>query len=558
MCRVYINYFFPYFNMDVPYFNWASDQWIHYAVIRDSIEHSYFNGSYLEIYSFFLPTFYMSFIGVYYLTNLSLIILFKWIPVFFGSFAILALINISKMISKNWNIAIISGILVSISAPVFLHSTSVVWPQLFGHYLIIVTMISFLRSYSNPSYRNLGLFIVSFIFLSIAHVVSAVVGAAIVLISFILISFKKGFDKRIFLILIPCYIFLGCWGALFYSSIAQFGINSLFDIIKYLGLGLVGFGVALVFLYFVSKRIDREKPRKKFSVGILGKILLCAIILIFFNPFFWYYFPLTKDMANFLPFTYFAILMIAMIIPLVLGIIGFGLVFDINKIRFINLLGWMLGIFLITLFFLLFGTFEQPSRTVIFILEPLTIYSSFYLIKFLKNKSYRKKLIIFLIISITATPLSIMSFTTTAIGSGAINKRSEVYSNYWYENYSQINETVFITDTREGYLTIGMFWNRSIDLKLIQNINYVLPENYEALINLTSQGPYYGCGVQFSTNFFVHENYYHTIFRSEITRLYITPELENNWTASSDTIYLRIYCSQNTEIYYIPFVNRSV
>jgi hypothetical protein len=263
-------------------------------------------------------------------------------------------------------------------------------------------------------------------------------------------------------------------------------------------------------------------------------------------------------MANFLPFSYFAIMMIAMIIPIIFGIIGFGINFNVNKVRYINLLGWVVGIVLITLFFLIFGTFEQPSRTIIFILEPITIYSSFYLFRFLKNKSFRKKIGLFFLVALVTTPLSILSFTTTSIGSGAINLRSEVYPNYWYQNHTNINNTVFISDTRSAYLTIGLYWDRTGNLKLIQNFNYMIPENYDLLINLTNQeGIFYGCDALFTTNFFVHENYYHTIFRSEIERLYITPELEDEWLSSSNTTYLRIYCNQYTEIYYIPFINIS-
>jgi len=553
LCRVYINYFCPYYNSYIPYFNWASDHWVHYAVVRDAIKYSYLDTSYMSIYNFYYPTFYMSLIGTYYITGLDLISIFKLFPIFIGSCSVCSLILLTKYITKNWKCALITGLMISIISPAFLSSTGVTWPQLIGHYIISCLMISFYRLYKKQSLKNTSIFIILFTFLCISHIVSIVVGAIAIAISFILISFKKGFNVKIFIILIPNYIFIGVWTFLFNISNPQFGINTTFDLIKYLGLGIGGLAAGILILYLISKLINTEELQFKIEIGWLGYIILSFIILVFFNPWFWYYFPLTTDIAKFLPFDYFVYLFITISGSIIFSIFGFIMRYKINKIEFINLLGWVLGIALITAFFAMLGTFEEPSRTLLFVFEPLAIYSSFFIVKIIKSKKWKKS--IFLLLIVIFTPMNLFSFTATSIGSGTINFPSEVYAADWFLNYNNwSSNTLYIAGSRGMYLNIGMYWDRSQDFAYVQLLEYLEPENFEMIRNITNE-VFIGYNAMFMTSFFVKEWYFHTIYRSKIERLYITPELSEGWVNSSSRPYLKIYCNQFSDIYFVPYLN---
>jgi len=554
--RIYINYYSQYFNIMLPYFSWASDQWVHYAFVRDAIEHSYFDTSYMYLYKFYYPIFYLSLMGSYYITGLSLLSLFRLIPIFFGSCIIISLMLLAKMITKSWKNALITGLFLTIASPVFLSSTSVIWPQLIGDFIVSILIISFIRIYNDYSIKNVSIFVFLFLFLCVSHIVSIIVGAIIIMTGFILLSFKKGFNLKIFITLIPCYIFTILWTYNFNISDVQFGITSIFDLIKYGILGLIGIFVTFIFTYYISKMIKDEKPILKFEIGWLGYILFGIIVLILFNPWFWYYFPLTHDMVNFIPFEFFATLLITIAYSLTFGIIGFVMGFRINKLEYIILLGWILGISLITAFFALQGTYEQPSRTIIFCFEPLTIYSSFYLITLIKGKKKRRwKLGFFFISIIILSPLNLYSFTATSIGSGTINFKSEVYGAQWYGTYNNWTEnTLYIVGTRGMYLNIGLFWDRNHSFVYIQDLNYLKPSYFNSIRNDTNR-LYIGFNTVFMTNYFVHNWYFYTFFKSKIKKLYITPDLEQGWVNSSSTPYIKMYCNQYSEIYFIPFVN---
>jgi len=550
--RIFINYYSPFYNTIINYFNWASDQWIHYAFVRDTINYSYFDTTYMNLYGFFYPTFYMSLTGAYFITNLNLFSLFKWIPIYLGSFIVIALVLLSKTLLKKWSYALITGLMISVAAPAFLSSTGVVWPQIIGHYLIICLMICFYRMYKNASKLNIGLYITFFIFLSISHIVSIIVGVAIFAISFILITFKKGFNTRVFLATLVCIVISMIWTIQFNIS-EQIGIRTTFDLLKYLGLGVVGIGVALIFLYLVSRKINKDELQPKFKLGPLGYILLIAFIAILYNPLFWYYFPLTKDIINFLTLNYFMILFITVATSLICSIIGFLISYNINKIRHIMMLGWLLGLALMGAFFCVFGNFEEPSRIIMFAFEPLAIYSSIFIVSFLrKSKKFR---CIFLLLTVILTPLNIYTFTTVSIGSGTIDLKSEVIAAQWFDfYYNNSEDVIYLCDTRTYYLYAGICWNRSYDFIYTKNLDYLKPENFDLVMNLTNY-VYNGSNAVFMTNYFSHKYYYHVIIGSDIDLLQITPDLEQGWVNSSSRPYLRIYSSQYTEIYFIQFIN---
>ncbi|MHA1830085.1 MAG: hypothetical protein ACTSWR_00970, partial [Candidatus Helarchaeota archaeon] len=114
--------------------------------------------------------------------------------------------------------------------------------------------------------------------------------------------------------------------------------------------------------------------------------------------------------------------------------------------------------------------------------------------------------------------------------------------------------TLYIVGTRGMYLNIGLFWDRNHSFVYIQDLNYLKPSYFNSIRNDTNK-LYIGFNAVFMTNYFVHNWYFYTFFKSKIKKLYITPDLEQGWVNSSSTPYIKIYCNQYSEIYFIPFVN---
>jgi len=554
--RIFVNYFFLYYNSDIPYFSWASDQWIHYAVVRNIIKYSYFDLSYMEIYRFYYPIFYISLASSYYITNIGLISLFKILSIYFGLFIVWSFISLSKLITDNWKISIICGILITIAAPLTFISTSVIWPQLFGHYIILMTLMSFIRLNNSKSIKNIFLFLSLFLLLGVSHIVSVIVGIVIIFISFILLSFKQGFDKLIFILICLCTLFSIFWTVQFNLSDPQFGINSIFDLLKYLGIGCVGLIIGILFLrYVANKNIYKETIDLKFKFGRISYIFISIIILLLYNPLFWLYLPITKDFIRFSSYEYFYIMLLSSMIPSTIAIFGFLMVFRTNKTGFITLLGWLLSIVLLTTFFGLLGTFEQPSRTTIFIFEPISIYGSYTIFKIIKNNKKRHNLFIFFIIIISITPLTLFSFTSSSLGSGGINFRSEVYAELWYNKYNNwSSNTLYIADIRGMYLNFGIFWDKNRKFEGIQNLDYLNPENYDLILNITNT-EYKGYNIMFYTNYYVHTKCFHNVYRSKIQEMYLTTEIENEWINNPNKPFIRIYSSHLTEIYMLLYIN---
>ncbi|MBD3227934.1 MAG: hypothetical protein GF329_07070 [Candidatus Lokiarchaeota archaeon] len=304
--RILLNYFYPVsytiYKTEIPYFNWASDPWTHYAIVRDSIEYNYYGLDYMNsFYDFFYPIFYTSTIGLYYLTGLNLFSLFKIMPIFIGSFAGLGIVVLTKNLTDSWKKALMAGLLIAIASPFFLSFTNVMWPQLIGQYLIIVLILSFYRMYKKQGLKEISLFIVVFCFLVLSHVISMVVGGIIMFSCNILLIFKRGLNWRVVFSWMICNIFLIFWTMSYYYSAIQMILISYAELILYLGLSLGFLGLSTAVLYVISRKINGIETDEPFKLKVKSKIFIGVLVVICFNPYTWLFFPLTRAYSQFIP-----------------------------------------------------------------------------------------------------------------------------------------------------------------------------------------------------------------------------------------------------------------
>ncbi|MBD3227933.1 MAG: hypothetical protein GF329_07065 [Candidatus Lokiarchaeota archaeon] len=245
-------------------------------------------------------------------------------------------------------------------------------------------------------------------------------------------------------------------------------------------------------------------------------------------------------------------------IPVFLGSIGFIKDAMKNKEGHMILLSWVLAILSISLYFLFMETWAHPTRTFSFVLDPLIIFGSIFLIKKLKSMKLKVGSCLIIIFVLIATPLTILSSTTLSYGAGSINNRSEISTYDWYNlNTNWSDSQIFLADKRSSWAMRGIYWSRGAQLNIIQEIDLFLPENYNRLKQYLNEN-YNGCNALLMINHYMKDNglYYidgNHIYETKLIEIPITAEIENGWVNSSSKNYLKIYCNQYSDIYLVEY-----
>ncbi|NHI94808.1 MAG: hypothetical protein EAX96_20115 [Candidatus Lokiarchaeota archaeon] len=493
-----------------PLLNSSSDPWIHYAVVRDILNNNYFSFDYYSIYNFYLPIWYVSLTAFKLVTGLGLINALQLFTLFIGIGGILFISTLTLKFTKRLKIVMAIGLSYSIINPFIILYTSLIWPQFLGHVFIPFSLIFLFLLQEKGDIYNSVLLISSFILILFSHIISALVLIGIIVFIAITLFFAKKINKYMIISGLICILFFLFWSLLYYKDLffSMFQITMGYNlnplntsilsttfIIDYQK--IINFGIILLLIvgflsvaYLFAKKYELThffKYELKFSVKTI--LIILAIVLIVTNPFFWYFVPLKNEYFQQLPIFIYILNFIVFIIPIFFTILGVSIIFTAKGIRNYNILAWGISIAFIGTMIIFLQDIIFGGRVLSFGFDFITVVTGvgmFFLVERFKNM--KQKYVIFISILLIALPFPLIIRNAHLYGIGTTS-----YSDYcMYQtlgnHYNRSNYV--LSDFRMDYLTIGIFWDRESDLKIIGDVNTsdgyklaVYPENLNYLLN---------------------------------------------------------------------------
>ena len=498
-----------YHVFQTPLLNTSSDPWIHYAVVRDTLNNNYFSFDYYSIYNFYLPIWYISLTSFKLITGLALINSLQIFTLFIGIGGILFISTISYKFTKNLRLVIAIGLVYSIINPLIILYTSIIWPQFLGHVFIPFSLIFLFSLQEKGDIYNSVLLIFSFIFLVFTHIISALVLIGIIAFVAITLFFAKKIDRYMIISCVICVTFFITWVVLYYSDLffsmfqfifvtnAQtFNVSSLSMSMSIDSQTILNFGIVLLLAvgllavaYAFAKKYDLEKIFKyelKFSVKTI--LIILVIVLIVTNPFIWYFVPLKNEYFQQLPILIYCLNFIIFIIPIFFTIIGISVIFSAKGHRNFGIVAWGISIAFIGIMIVFLQDIVFGGRVLSFAFDFVTVVAGagmFFIVE--KIKDTKKKYAIFISIIVISLPFPLIIRNLHLYGIG-----TTTYSDYCMyqtlsEHYDRSNYV--LSDFRMDYLTIGILWNRNSGLRIIGDVNTsegyklaVYPENLDDLL----------------------------------------------------------------------------
>ncbi|MHA1377703.1 MAG: hypothetical protein ACTSRG_04915 [Candidatus Helarchaeota archaeon] len=472
-----------------PLFGTPSDPWIHYGISKAAINLKWFEFYYGAIYDVFYPLYYMTLVGLKFISGFGLLLTCKTTPMIISIFSTFILMILAFRATKKWEIAILTGLFCSTIDVITPVNSATLWPQTIGYMFFPLIIYAFLRVNEEPEIKNVILAFSFFAYLTITHVVSiAAVIAALFLIAITLI-YKKTYTKWFIFTLIVSLGFFGIWSSVFYvnklAELASFNLSRLdFSLVMILGVaGLLGLGI----IYFYLKRFG-PTVRTGFELTFT-KMSIIIILLVFgigLNPVIWMIFPITSGFAQGLPFLDYIVIFLAVYPMLIIGILGFRVVFHRGGMRDQFLSGWLIGIIIIAALIMFGGNYLFSGRVGAFatglfcILSAVAVFSIF---STFKNRT-RKKIVILSLLTLYSTPFTLL-YRYPLIYGIEETRFSEFQSLSWLSPHVT-PFPVFIGDNRALYLIDGVVWSPTMSLQFIGDLPML--DNLEQIILATLTG----------------------------------------------------------------------
>lgn len=456
-----------------PLFGTPSDPWLHYGVAKAAINLEGFEFYYGAIYDVFYPLYYMTLVGLKFLTGFDLLLTCKTAPAIVSILTTLNLMVLSYKVTKNWDISVLTGLFCSTIDVITPVNSATLWPQTFGYMFFPLIIYAFLRINEEKGLKNIILAIIFFSYLTITHVVSITAVVAALSLITITLFYKKTYNKEFIYTLIISFTFFTVWAYIFYinklTELVSVNLSRLdFSLILVLGAaGLLGLGIILFYLkkFGLIVRTDFEL---KFS-----KTSLLIIFLVFgvgLNPILWWFFPITSKFARGIPFLYYIVIFIAVYPMLIMGISGFKVVFRRGGMRDQYLTGWLMGLIIISILIMFGGNYLFSGRVGAFACGLFCIFSAiaiFSIFSTMKNHT-RKKILVLSLIALYSTPFAILYRYPLVYGIEE-TRYSEFQSVSWLAPHIT-PFPVFIGDNRALYLLEGVIWNPMMSLQFIGDI----------------------------------------------------------------------------------------
>ncbi len=456
-----------------PLFGTPSDPWLHYGVAKAAINLKWFEFYYGAIYDVFYPLYYMTLVGLKFLSGFDLLFMCKTTPMIISVFTTFILIVLSYRVTKKWEIGILTGLFSSTMDVITPVNSATLWPQTIGYMFFPLIIYAFLKVSEERKLKDMILSIIFFSYLTVTHVVTiAALISALILIA-ITLFYRKTYNKEFLYTLIICIGFFIGWGSIFYTrkltELVTINISRLdFSLILVLG-GAALLGIGIIFFY-----LKRFGPTVRTSFELtFTKMSWLIIILVFgigLNPLLWMIFPITSGFAQGIPFIYYIIIFIAAYPMLILGITGFRIMFHRGGMRDQYLTGWLMGLIIIAVLIMFGGNYLFSGRVAAFatglfiILASIAIFSIF---STMKNRT-RKQILILSLITAYSTPFAILYRYPLVYGIEE-TRYSEYQSLAWLAPHVT-SFPVFIGDNRALYLVEGVVWNPVMSLQFIGDI----------------------------------------------------------------------------------------
>ncbi|NVM01960.1 MAG: hypothetical protein HWN67_06470 [Candidatus Helarchaeota archaeon] len=472
-----------------PLFGTPSDPWLHYGVAKAAINLKWFEFYYGAIYDVFYPLYYMTLVGLKFLSGFDLLFMCKTTPMIISVFSTFVLIVLSYRVTKKWEIGILTGLFSSTMDVITPVNSATLWPQTIGYMFFPLIIYAFLRVSEEKKVKNMILAIIFFSYLTVTHLVTiAALISALFLIA-ITLFYRKTYNKEFIYTLIICIGFFIGWGSIFYTrkltELVAINISRLdFSLILVLGgSALLGLGIILFYL-------KRFGPTVRTSFELtFTKMSWLVIILVFgigLNPLLWMFFPITSGFAQGLPLVYYLIIFIAAYPMLILGISGFRVAFHRGGMKDQFLTGWLMGLIIIAVLIMFGGNYLFSGRVAAFatglfiILASIAIFSIF---STMKNRT-RKQILVLSLITAYSTPFAILYRYPLVYGIEE-TQYSEYQSLSWLAPHIP-SIPVFIGDNRALYLIDGVVWHPIMSLQFIGDLPMV--EDLDQLVLLLFTG----------------------------------------------------------------------
>ncbi|MFX0134662.1 MAG: hypothetical protein ACFFDN_13565 [Candidatus Hodarchaeota archaeon] len=477
-----------------PLFGTPSDPWLHYGVAKAAINIQWFEFYYGAIYDVFYPLYYMTLVGLKFISGFDLLLMCKTTPMIISVFSTFILMVLSYRFTKKWEIGILTGLFSSTMDVITPVNSATLWPQTIGYMFFPLIIYAFLRVSEEKKLKNMVLTIIFFSYLTVTHVVTiAALISALFLITITLL-YRKMYNKEFLFTLIICMGFFIGWASIFYTrkftELVSINISRLdFSLIMVLGAAaLLGIGIILFYL----KRFG-PTVRTGFELTFT-KMSWLVIILVFgigLNPLLWMFFPITSGFAQGLPLAYYIIIFIAAYPMLILGISGFRVAFHRGGMRDQYLTGWLMGLIIIAVLIMFGGNYLFSGRVASFATGLFIILSSvaiFSIFSTMKNRT-RKKIFVLSLITLYSTPFAILYRYTLVYGIEE-TRYSEYQSLAWLAPHVT-PFPIFVGDNRALYLIEGVIWNPAMSLQFIGDIPLFESQEQIILAYFTGLFPYF-------------------------------------------------------------------
>ncbi|MHA1382141.1 MAG: hypothetical protein ACTSR3_00085 [Candidatus Helarchaeota archaeon] len=477
-----------------PLFGTPSDPWIHYGISKAAINSQWFEFYYGAIYDVFYPLYYMTLVGLKFFSGFNLLFMCKTTPMIISVFTTFVIMILSYRATNKWEIAILTGLFCSTIDVITPVNSATLWPQTIGYMFFPLIIYAFLRVNEEPNYRNMVLAITFFAYLTVTHVVSiAAVIAALILIA-ITLYYRDSHMKFFLYTLIISLMFFGIWSSAFYvnklTELVSFNLSRLdFSLILILGgAGLLGLGI----IFFYLKRFG-PTVRTGFELTFT-KMSFIVIILVFgvgLNPILWMLFPITSGFAQGLPLFYYIIIFIAVYPLLIVGILGFRVIFHRGGMKDQFLTGWLIGLVIIAALIMFGGNYLFSGRVGAFSTSLLCILAGvaiFSIFSTMKNRT-RKKVLILSLLTLYSTPFALLYRYPLIFGIEE-TRYSEFQSLSWLAPHVT-PFPIFIGDNRALYLIDGVVWTPTMSLQFIGDLPMIDNLDDFLLAYLTGLLPYF-------------------------------------------------------------------
>ncbi|MHA1274498.1 MAG: hypothetical protein ACTSQS_13825, partial [Promethearchaeota archaeon] len=294
--------------------------------------------------------------------------------------------------------------------------------------------------------------------------------------------------------LIISLMFFGIWSSAFYvnklTELVSFNLSRLdFSLILILGgAGLLGLGI----IFFYLKRFG-PTVRTGFELTFT-KMSFIVIILVFgvgLNPILWMLFPITSGFAQGLPLFYYIIIFIAVYPLLIVGILGFRVIFHRGGMKDQFLTGWLIGLVIIAALIMFGGNYLFSGRVGAFSTSLLCILAGvaiFSIFSTMKNRT-RKKVLILSLLTLYSTPFALLYRYPLIFGIEE-TRYSEFQSLSWLAPHVT-PFPIFIGDNRALYLIDGVVWTPTMSLQFIGDLPMIDNLDDFLLAYLTGLLPYF-------------------------------------------------------------------